>query len=308
MRALAVFLVAGFLAGCGTSGAEFVDAQKALSKVTVVSAIGEQFQLSQPEGGFSMKVMNKTIPVPGWQLDRLLEENADKLIKDGGRFTSVKAGAARARVGEVKVFYNQVTGAPEMDAGGQAIMAIAKEAGANLVLVIFSRESADSTGSPIKGFGANQGEDMIFGKKGESYVSLQSLLFDGSTGSLIAGSREAANAKRGPADWLDIKAASFSPDAEKTNRATIEQLALKSLNAMLDNLRMLRPVVVQPVSAPQPIGATPADPWGPPPPAQQQPSSYPADPWGPPPPAPAPAPAPSSSAPPAGKQDHWLPQ
>jgi hypothetical protein len=264
MRALSVFLAAALLSACGTTGADLVDERKALSKVAVVSMIGDQFQVTQFEG-FAQTPKSRVIAVPSWQLDASIESTANTMIQDAKRFTVAKVGGARSQMGNVSIAYNVITGYPETESAHPGAIAVAKESGADLVLLITTRTTADeATGAQIKGYGLTQKADFL-GKSVDAYLVVQALLFDGATGGVVAASREFSGVKRAATDW--IAGETFTPEAEKSNRAAIEQMAQTSIPAILDNLRLLRQVM-----APQPAttytpGAAPADPWGPPSPA-----------------------------------------
>jgi hypothetical protein len=267
MRALSVLLLASLLVGCGTTGADLVDERKALSKVAVVSMIGDQFQVTQIEG-MSQTAKSRVISVPAWQIDSSVEATSNTMIQNGGRFTVVKAGAARSQMANAPIAYNVITGYPEMDSALPGAVAVAKESGADLVLLITTRSTADANGIQLKGYGVTQKADFI-GKTVEAFLVVQAIMFDGATGGVVAASREFANARRAPTDW--ISGAEFTPEVEKSNRAVIEQMVQTSIPAILENLRMLRPVLVVPPASTSVPGATPTDPWGPPPPTTQAP-------------------------------------
>lgn len=238
MRFLPILLLIVLLSGCATVGSEKIGLQPQNTKIVAVSLMGNQLKVRHV-GTTVFSNAKHDLDEANWNIDQQIEDATNKLIQSGGKFVVVKPASTdyREKFGvPVKSLWNGTTPLDHKKEGAQSI---AKESGADLVVLVREAEYGDpffGTNQQFSGYGIYQ-RSFLFSKQAINFVTMNVIVLDGKTGESIAGTRQFIKGTREASDWVEGEDLILSKENETTTKTNIFQLVQDLLKKSLIELK-----------------------------------------------------------------------
>jgi hypothetical protein len=240
MRKYISLILIGFVTGCVTAGVERIEQLEPATKVVLLSLMGDKLAMHYA-GTTIFQYASRDIDVTTWQIDKHTESVAVRLLHDGGKVTVTSTDTERARKMAGALTGDLWTGAPKLQGGTESVTNLAKEAGADFVLVVGPSLHGDpffETMLPIGGYGIYQ-RSILFYDRAINYVTMRTVLFDGRNGEEVARTRCYLSAPRSDSDWMERGNLNLTQADEPRTRSSIEQLIERGLRECFLRLKLV---------------------------------------------------------------------
>lgn len=237
MRYFLTVLWIVLLTGCATVGSEKLALRPQNTKVVVVSLMADQLKVRHV-GTTVFSNAQHDVDVSNWNINQQIEDETNKLLQNAGKFAVVKAAGTDFREKFGVPVRSLWDGTTSLDHVKDGVQVVARESGADLVMVIRQAEYGDpffGTNQSFSGYGIYQ-RSFLFSKKAINFVTMNVNVFDGKTGESIASTRQFMSGVRGEADWLsgeDLMLSNENAEKTKTEIAQLVQFVLKKSLAEL---------------------------------------------------------------------------
>ena len=235
---LAIVLLT-FVSGCATVGTERVEQLKVGSKIVPLSLMGDTLAVRHV-GTIVFENARGDMRVPGWEIDRYLENLAARLLRDNPKVSVVAAQTADARRFAGKTSTDFWTSQIKLEGGTRIVTELAQRTGADYVLVVAESSIGDPffrTNQSFSGYGIYQ-RHILNQQHGIHFVTMRVALLDGKTGAEVSRTQSYGSAPRAASDWMERDALKLSADSEKTARSGIEQVMEAVMRKCLTELKL----------------------------------------------------------------------
>lgn len=238
MRFLPISLLIVLLTGCATVGSDKVALQPQNTKIVAVSLMGNQLKIRHV-GTTIFSNAKHDLDVANWNIDQQIEDDADAFLQGGGKFVVVKPASMdyRDKFGVPKK--SLWSGTIPLDHMKEGAQLVAKESGADLVVLVREAEYGDpffGTNQQFSGYGIYQ-RSFFFSKQAINFVTMNVIVFDGKTGTSIAGTRQFTSGPREGMDWIEGEDLNLSKENEAKSKTNLFQLVQNLLKKSLVELK-----------------------------------------------------------------------
>ncbi|MDD1622546.1 MAG: hypothetical protein LUQ11_13805 [Methylococcaceae bacterium] len=264
MKGIIALMLSALLAGCMTVGQERVEKLPSGAKLVPLSLLGnampiidigmtifqceqnnaEAFQCEQNYGQNKPDVVQykqNRLDVTDWQMDSFIETTAARIVRDGKKFDALESSPKGASVNVGKLVNDFWANEGELRGGSVNVMTLAKETGADYILVLGPLESIDpffGTNETLSGYGVFQ-RSMFGIRRAINYLMMRVILLDGKTGKEIAHSVASLNAPRANNNWMESGNLMLSADDTKQTKASLQALTSTLLQKALVDLKLI---------------------------------------------------------------------
>lgn len=227
------------LAGCATTGVERVSQIRPGTTVTPLSLMGDVLAIRHV-GTTVFQNESRDLDVAAWAIDKSAEAAAVRLMRNGGKLAVVTVETDNARRQAGKLGTNFWTSGATLQGGPESIIILARQAGADYVLVMGPVQLGDpffGTNQAFSGYGIYQ-RSAFGSKRAINYLTMRVVLFDGLSGEEVARTHGHFSSPRGDADWMASE--SLQPDGANAanTKSTVERLIETALQKSLTDLRL----------------------------------------------------------------------
>lgn len=239
MRRILAFLGIALLSGCATVGIEKIEQLKPGTSIVPISLMGETLAIRHV-GTTVFQNAHRDVTVADWQLDKYTESSASKVVGDGKRFQAIVAETKDARAGAGKLGSDFWTGKVTLQGGTESLTKLAKDAGADYVLVLGPLQLGDpffGTNQRISGYGVYQ--RAVFGsRRAINFLTMRIVLLDGKSGAEVARTHGYLSSPRTEVSWMDSNNLDLSADNNQDTRTAIQGLIDAVLRKALAELKL----------------------------------------------------------------------
>lgn len=237
LRNLLLMIPVALVTGCTTVGADRVAKPKTIAPISLMGNT-----LSIRLTGPTFKDEHREIDVSQWDIDQYTENTAAQLIRDGQKFRVVNIERVNGLEKSIKFKSWSWTNGPTLQGGSGSIRNLAKNVGADYILVIAPYSRMDpflQTSEYLSGYGIYQNSTLEM-KRAINYVMAGIILFDGSTGDEVAKTKVPISLPRSAADWMEGDKLALIENNAKYSKSAIKQLIENMLNIDLIQLRIVK--------------------------------------------------------------------
>ena len=237
LRNLLLMIPVALVTGCSTVGADRVAKPKTIAPISLMGNT-----LSIRLTGPTFKDEHREIDVSQWDIDQYTENTAAQLIRDGQKFRVVNIERVNGLEKSIKFKSWSWTNGPTLQGGSGSIRNLAKNVGADYILVIAPYSRMDpflQTSEYLSGYGIYQNSTLEM-KRAINYVMAGIILFDGSTGDEVAKTKVPISLPRSAADWMEGDKLALIENNAKYSKSAIKQLIENMLNIDLIQLRIVK--------------------------------------------------------------------
>lgn len=241
MRILSVLLAALFLSACAALGIpQQQQSFTQVSKVAVVSLLDKQLQILH-FGTTTFHNQKREVDVSDWQLDQVVETQAQQLIQADTSLTLVKPASEDDRQKFGQLQQNFWTGERRYANQEAGIQALAQQAQADLIVLIAPAELKDvffGTNELISGYGIYQ-RSFLNSRSAINFLAIELRLIDAKTGKQIASVERYASIPRENRDWLELEPLTFSEENQKLTQKQLQKMLPDTLKQGLTELQLI---------------------------------------------------------------------
>ena len=240
-KSIAPILLSLLLFGCAAVGVQKVEQLKPGTTIVPLSLMGDKLAIFHI-GTTAFQNYLRHLEFPSWQIDAYAEAAAASAIRQGSIFSVPRTDTATARKSAGTLSFNAWTSAISIEGGPESITRLARDSGAEYVLVIGPSQMRDNifgTEQPFSGYGILQ-RSFLGLERAVNYLTMQVVLFDGIDGKEVARMLGFhLNSPRAAEDWLESKNSSLTESNANTTRLAIESLIEKGLTKSLTELKLI---------------------------------------------------------------------
>lgn len=232
-------LLSLFLFGCATVGVEKVEQIKPGTKIVPLSFMGDKLAILHI-GTTMFQNERRDVELPLWQIDKYTEAAAARAIREAGRFSAEPVDTATARIGAGKLGYGSWTNTAVFEGGTESVTRLAKNAGAEYVLVFGPTQLGDpffGTNQAFSGYGIGQ-RSFLGLERAVNYLTMRVVLLDAKDGKEVARTHGFLSSPRETADWMESGNLSLSESNAATTKLSIESLIDAVLRKGLRDLKL----------------------------------------------------------------------
>jgi hypothetical protein len=241
MDRLTGILLSLLLFGCATVGVEKVEQLKPGTTIVPLSLMGDKLAICHI-GTTVFQNELRHLELPSWQIDAYAEAAAASAIRQGSRFSITRTDTATARKSAGTLSFNVWTSAISIEGGLESVTRLARDSGAEYVLVIGPSQMGDSvfgTNQSFSGYGIGQ-RSFLGLKRAVNYLTMRVVLFDGKDGKEVARMHGfLLSSPRAAEDWVESENSSLTESNAGTTRLAIESLIDKGLTKSLTDLKLI---------------------------------------------------------------------
>jgi hypothetical protein len=240
MARLTGILLSLLLFGCATVGVERVEQLKPGTKITPLSLMGDKLAIRHI-GTTVFQNERRDLELPSWQIDSYTEAAAARAIRQGARFSVIQTETATARKSAGKLGHDFWTSAAVIEGGPESITRLAREAGAEYVLVMGPSQLGDpffGTNQSFSGYGVGQ-RSFLGSKRAVNYLTMRVVLLDGKDGKEVARTHGFLSSPRAAGDWMESESLALTEGNAATTKSAIESLIDAVLAKGLTDLTLI---------------------------------------------------------------------
>ena len=241
MAAIGAVLLSLVLFGCATGGVEKVEQLKPGTKIIPLSLMGDKLAIRHI-GTTVLQNESRDLDTPSWGIDKYVEATAARAILQGARFSAIVADSAQARKSVGKLGQDFWTSAAVVEGGQESVVSLAKDAGADYVLVLGPSQIGDpffGTNQRFSGYGIAQRSFMGM-KRGINFLTMRLVLLDGRDGREVARTQSYLGSPRARSDWIEGENLPLSESNATTTKVSIESLVDRMLGKGLADLKLIQ--------------------------------------------------------------------
>ncbi|MBI4987824.1 MAG: hypothetical protein HZC23_03290 [Rhodocyclales bacterium] len=240
MKRISAILMFAVLSGCATVGTEHVEKLKPGTSIVALSLMGDTLAIRHV-GTTVFQNERLDATVADWQIDKYAESVASRLISSGNRFQAKAVETNEARASAGKIVMDFWTSKAVLQGGTGSVTKLAREAGADYVLVLGPAQLGDpffGTNQAFSGYGIYQ-RSAFGSRRAINYLTMRVVLLDGKNGTEVARTHGVSSAPRGEAIWMDSDNLTLSGDNAQKTRSGIQALMETVLQKALTDLMLV---------------------------------------------------------------------
>lgn len=240
MARILAILIYAVLTGCATVGTEQVEKLKPGTSIVPLSLMGDTLAIRHV-GTTVFQNERRDTAVADWQIDKYTESAVFRLAGNGNRFQIKVSETAAARISAEKLVMDFWTSRATLQGGKESVTKLAKDAGADYVLVIAPAQLGDpfyGTNQGFSGYGVYQ-RSAFGSRRAINYLTMRVVLFDGQSGVEVAKTHGFNSAPRDEASWMASENLTLTADNAQKTQAGIQALIETVLQKALADLKLV---------------------------------------------------------------------
>lgn len=237
MRAFLVLALSFLLSACATVGTERVAKLENNTRITPLSLMGATLSI-RGIGTTVFQNARAVAEVPEWEIDKYAESVAAKALTDFKRLAVLHPDSAHFH--SIKPIIGSIAVGTKFEGGADSIVAFAKEANADVVLVLLPALYGDpyfGTNQAFSGYGIYE-RGFLGTKNAVNYVTMRVAVFDGRTGEEIARTSGYISDRRPSSDWMEFENLVMSDQNRSTTQQSIRRLIGELLARLLSDMKL----------------------------------------------------------------------
>ena len=237
MRTLLAIALSMLLSACATVGTEQVAKLDRKTRIAPLSLMGTSLSV-RAIGTTVFQNSKADAEVSDWQIDNYTESVVAEHLVKSKRVIAVHSNVWQFH--SIKPIVDSIAAGTSFEGGTLSIIAYAKEANADVVLVILPALYGDpyfGTNQAFTGYGVYE-RGFLGSKSAVNYVTMRVAAFDGTTGKEIARTSGYISAKRPESEWMEFDNLVMNEHNRLVTQQSIKQLIRDLLARLLSDLKI----------------------------------------------------------------------
>jgi hypothetical protein len=225
------------LPACATVGTERVAKLDGNARIAPLSLMGTTLSI-RGIGTTVFQNARAVAEVPDWEIDKHAESVAARVLADFKRLAVLHPDTSRFH--SIKPIIGSIAVGTKFEGGADSIVAFAKEANADVVLVVHPALYGDpyfGTNQAFAGYGIYE-RGFLGTKNAVNYVTMRVAAFDGRTGEEIARTSGYISDRRPASDWMEFENLVMSNQSRSMTQQSIHRLIGELLTRLLSDMKL----------------------------------------------------------------------
>lgn len=238
MRAFLILAISFVLSACATVGTERVAKLDSNARIAPLSLMGTTLSI-RGIGTTVFQNARAVAEVPDWEIDKHAESVTAKVLADFKRLAVLHPDTSRFH-STIKPIVGSIAVGTKFESGADSIVVFAKEANADVVLVLLPIVYGDpyfGTNQAFSGYGIYE-RGFLGTKNAVNYVTMRVAVFDGKTGEEIARTSGYISDRRPASDWMEFENLVMSDQNRTTTQQSINRLIGELLTRLLSDMKL----------------------------------------------------------------------